>query len=192
MVGTALGAALTLALPGTAAAHAFPNVGDFYAGMLHPMVTLEAILPLLALAMLAGQQGREAAIRVLVALPPALLAGVVWGSAARGAPHLVPVLLAALALLGGLVAGGWALPVPIILTFAAVLGALIGFANGAELAAGESVLRFALGVALTGLLVVAYVIGGVRRLSAPWTRIAVRVAGSWLAATGLMVLALRQ
>lgn len=190
MGGVLLGTVLTVLIPGTAAAHAFPNVGDFYAGMLHPITSLDAILPLLALGAMAGQQGREPAIRVLAVLPLTLLGGVVAGSTMRGAPDLAPVLLGTLVVIGILVAGGWTLPVPLALGLAAVAGLFIGIANGTELAAGESVWRFALGVALAGLLAVAYVVGGIRRLSAPWTHIGVRVAGSWLAATGLMVLAL--
>lgn len=190
LAGAIAGLLLIVAFPGRAEAHAFPNVGDFYAGMLHPITSLDALLPFLALGALAGQQGRDAALRTLAVLPLMLLAGTVIGAVILGPPDVGPALLASLVLLGVLVAGGWTLPATLVIALAALVGALVGMANGAELAVGESVWRFGPGVAVSGLLVVAYVVGGVRWLSAPWTRIAVRVAGSWLAATGIMVLAL--
>ena len=45
-------------LPAPALAHApLAGGGDFYAGLLHPLTDLPAILPLLALALLAGRTG---------------------------------------------------------------------------------------------------------------------------------------
>ncbi len=182
---------LLAALPATAHAHAFPGAGDFYGGMLHMLSALETLTPTIALGMLAAQQGRDAAVRVLGIAPLALLAGAAIGAALGRVPDLGVLELGAMLVLGVLVAGAWPLPRAALLALAAIVGLTLGFANGGEIGAGASIWRFAPGVAIGGLLVLAYTISAVRWLTAGWTRIAVRVAGSWIAAVGLMVLALR-
>ena len=72
----------------------------------------------------------------------------------------------------------------------AVYGFILGSTQGLEISSTMSAPKFILGVGCTGLIVTTYGIGLVRRLQRPWTRIAVRVVGSWVAATGLMVMAL--
>ena len=51
--------------------------------------------------------------------------------------------------------------------------------------------RFIVGLTLTGLLLTVYGIGLVRSLTRPWTRVVIRVAGSWVAVIGVLVLALK-
>jgi len=53
------------------------------------------------------------------------------------------------------------------------------------------VYRFIVGPTLTGLLLIVYGIGLVRSLMRPWTRVALRVAGSWVVAIGVLVLTLK-
>lgn len=55
---------LTVLSPVLAVAHPMAGVGDFYAGMLHPLTAIEFVLPMVALSLLAGQQGRDAAIAI--------------------------------------------------------------------------------------------------------------------------------
>ena len=61
--------------PSVAAAHPIKGVGDFYAGMLHPLTALEFLLPWIAVALFAGQQGRKAALLTLGIFPVALMSG---------------------------------------------------------------------------------------------------------------------
>ena len=51
--------------------------GDFYGGVLHPLTALEHALPILALGLLAGQQGERAARWLVLVFPLALLIGAV-------------------------------------------------------------------------------------------------------------------
>lgn len=177
--------------PGTAWAHEFPGAGDFYGGMLHVVTSLEMLLAIVALGILAGQQGRSAALGALGAFPVATLAGGLIALSGRDLPGVTVPLLAAMVILGIMVAAARPLPRGAIIALAVVVGIAVGVGNGVEMGEGTVAWRFLPGVALAGTLVLAWLVGFVRWLRAPWTGIAVRVGGSWIAATGMMVLALR-
>jgi len=174
-----------------ASAHPMKGVGDFYAGMLHPLTTMEAVLPLLALSLLAGQQPREAAIKILAALPAALALGTLLILLGPVPAQLGMVELVITALLGLLVALARPLPAWLPITLGVLLGLAVGWANATEITPEVSPFRFVAGLAAAGLLLTAYGIGLVRHLKLEWTQIAVRVVGSWLAAVGILVLGLR-
>lgn len=178
--------------PRAAFAHEFPGAGDFYGGMLHALTSLDMLLAMVALGLLGGQQGRAPALSVLAAFPLAVLVGAVVGAAGMGPSDVTPALIVVMVLLGLLVAVARTLPAGAVLVLAILLGLLVGAGNGAEMGPDTQAWRFVPGVTLAALLVVSYAIGFVRWLKAPWTRIAVRVGGSWIAATGIMVLALKR
>jgi urease accessory protein len=90
-----------------------------------------------------------------------------------------------------LVAGAWRAPRPVPLAHALVLGLNLGWANGGEIGSPIVAYRFIADLTLTGLLLTVYGIGLVRSITRPWTRVAIRVAGSWVAAIGVLVLALK-
>jgi hydrogenase/urease accessory protein HupE len=64
-LAVALASLFALLSPSVASAHPIKGVGDFYAGMLHPLTALEFLLPWIALSLFAGQQGRRAALLTL-------------------------------------------------------------------------------------------------------------------------------
>ena len=73
--------------PTPASAHLVnTNVGEFYAGMLHPLTSAEHLLPTLALALLAIQCGTHAARTTLFVFPMALLAGTLAGAGCLPSP----------------------------------------------------------------------------------------------------------
>ena len=72
-------------------------------------------------------------------------------------------------------------------TLALALGALHGWLNGAGIAADGREATGMVGIAGAIFVVSALVSALVVSLRAPWTRIAVRVAGSWIAAVGLLM-----
>lgn len=189
----AVAAITLLALtPRAAFAHDFPGAGDFYGGMLHAVTSLDMLLATVALGMLAGQQGRDAALGTLGSFPLAVLVGATLHVLGLGPRDVTVALVMAMVAIGLLVAAGRILPRGAVLVVAIVLGLLVGSGNAAEMGTTTVAWRFVPGVALSGLLVVAWLVGFVRWLSAPWTRVAVRVGGSWIAATGMMVLALKR
>lgn len=181
---------LLLRLPAPAAAHPMTGVGDFYAGMLHPLTAVELALPLIALGLLAGQQGRDTAIRLIAAIPLALGLGAVLGLAMPAPVGLLYANVGAMVVLGAVVAAAPALPAYAALALAAVPAATVGLANGAELGSQLSPVRFVPGLALAGFLLVTYGVGCARRLRAPWMRMGFRVLGSWIAAVGILSLGL--
>jgi hydrogenase/urease accessory protein HupE len=176
------------ALPAPAAAHLVTTgLGPFYDGVSHLAVTPEDLLPVLALGLLAGLRGAETGRRLLWLLPVAWLAG---GLAGLRAPAFEAPLAATASflLLGILVAADAPLPLPWISALGAAIGALHGFLDGAAIAATGLGSLGVLGMASGVWIVVALTTGQVVSLRAPWARVAVRVAGSWIAATGLLLL----
>jgi urease accessory protein len=186
-----LTACLLFAADSAFAHSAARGAGDFYAGALHALTALEHVLPFLALGILAGQQGRKAE-SILLVFCLSLAAG---ASAALWAPplHYIGLLnIVSAILFGGLVAASWSLPMAVYYGLALVFGLSHGFANGAGMLEQTKPYLYIPGVALAGLAVTAYglmVTDYLLRRKADWIHIAVRVAGSWIAAIGILVLA---
>jgi hydrogenase/urease accessory protein HupE len=90
--------------------------------------------------------------------------------------------------LGGLVAADARLRPEWIAGLALVLGVLHGYSNGSAMAEARLGALGLVGVVSTLFVIVALATALVVALRAPWARIAVRVAGSWIAATGLLLL----
>ncbi len=171
--------------PGDAHAHLVTTgLGPVYDGISHFALTPEDLLPVVALALLAGLCGPRYARVALFVLPVAWLGGGLLGLS-RSSELLMPALTASTLLaLGALVALDRKLPLGLVAGLAAGLGLFHGYLNGtAKLGAlGLS------GVAATLFVVVALVAAFVVSLRTPWSRIAVRVAGSWLVAISMLML----
>ena len=178
---------------GSAFAHsATRGAADFYAGVLHALTALEHVLPFLALGILAGQQGRKAE-PVLLVFCLALAAGATAALWAPPLPYVGLLNMLSAIVFGGLVAASWSLPMALCYGIAALFGLSHGFANGAAMIEQTKPYLFVPGVALAGLAVTAYgliVTDYLLRRKAGWMHIAVRVAGSWIAAIGILVLAI--
>lgn len=183
---TALALAVA-ALAEPAAAHApIAGIGSFWNGAVHPFLVPLHVMVILVLGVLMGQHAphlsRLAWPVFMVALAGALLLA--------PAQSLPPAALPAAAMVGGLlVALGRALRPPVVLV-ALSGGVLIGLdftpegvrPGEAWLARAGTFAGAAVGLTLAGGLVAA--------MSRPWQRIAVRAAGSWIAAAAVLVLAL--
>lgn len=164
------------------------GLGPVYDGISHLLLSFDDLLPALTLALLAGLNGPAAGRRVLFVLPAAWLAGGFAGYALHLAP--LPGAVAALSLLvvGLLTALDRRLPPAAVAALAAAIGVLHGGSNGAALALDGREARGLLGIGAALFVLVALAAAFVCRLQRPWTRIAVRVAGSWAAAIGLLML----
>lgn len=184
----ALGAVAAL-FPTTAEAHLVQTgFGSFYDGMAHLVVTPSDVLVVLALALYAGQRGAATARRVLLWLPGAWLVGGVAGTHWPITSDLPFATTLSFAIVGLLVALDSRLPQRVVVGLAVLVGGLHGFRNGAILSSANMD-RLALMGAVVAVFVVATllpsVIVGLRRQGA---RIAVRVAGSWITAIGMLML----
>jgi urease accessory protein len=163
------------------------GLGPVYDGIFHLLLSPEDLIPLVALALLCGQRGAPYARRTLWVVPLAWFAGGVTGMFA-GPTHLTAFSGVSFLLLGGLVALNAQVPLALLTALAALFGFFHGYLNGAGInrfADGTYVLS---GLAAAVCVVVAVFASLVIPLRRPWTRIAVRVAGSWIAASGLLLL----
>ena len=183
---------LTAALPpGVASAHdAFGDLGPFYATLLHPLADPGQGLILAAAGVLLARQPLATVRPAYVALALAGAVTVLLGAvgAHGGPPGLALTSLAAaglgLAALTGVELGRW--PSAALAAAAAVAAGLaIDLPPGLR-SAGLAMLGGALGIALAGLLVWGLVDLLQRRIG----RVAGAVAGSWIAAVGVMAAAL--
>lgn len=188
------GATVWLALfSGAAAAHAAGAGGsDLYAGALHALSAPAHLLSFVAIGLLAGQQAGKAQ-SMLMALCLALIMGTLASSTHPPPQAIGPLNLAVTAILGALVAAAWSLPGPVRLALTAVCGLGLGWASGMEVGRGTNRWLFAPGVGVAGLAVSTYCLMAadyLLRRNAGWMRIAVRIAGSWIAAIAILVLAI--
>lgn len=186
-VGTVgLGVALALCAPQAHAHLVETGLGPVYDGIAHFALTPEDLIPALALAVLAGLRGTDHARRVIVLLPLAWLLAGLLGAAARvavpGSLAWVPLLV-----LGGLVAADLRLRVAATTALAAALGLFLGLANGGAMAQAGPGVRGVVGI--VGAVFVVTTLGAACAAAwqSGWLRIAWRVAGSWIAASGLLL-----
>jgi hydrogenase/urease accessory protein HupE len=186
-LAAALGAALLL--PARAEAHLVTTgLGPLYDGISHLLLSVDDLLPVVAMALLAGLNGRTAGRRALFTLPPAWLAGGLAGHAAGAPPLPGAATAASFLVLGVLTAADRRLSPGAVSVLAVALGLVHGWLNGAGIAeAGREALGLA-GIAGAIFVLVALAAAFVVSLQARWARVVVRVAGSWIAAIGLLLL----
>lgn len=182
------GAVALAACPSRAEAHLVTTgLGPLYDGLLHFALAPEDLVPVLALALLAGLRGVNHGRRALFVLPAAWLLGGVIGLTMHGGASLVWTALS-FVLLGGLVALDARLPLGATTLLAALLGLGHGYLNGAALAPPGLGAVGLLGIVAAVFTLVALAASFVVPLRAVWARVVVRVAGSWIAAIGLLLI----
>ena len=178
---------LMSAIPGEAHLNS-TGMGPFYDGLMHFLMSPEDIIPVLALALLAGLRGAEFGRRALLVLPSAWLLGSLFGLAAAAVKGNALVSAIWFVLLGGLLAANAKLSLGLTTVLAALLGLYHGYLNGTGMAQSAPAVVVLLGLVSAIFILVALAAAFVVRLRAQWARIAVRVAGSWIAASGFLML----
>ena len=163
------------------------GLGPLYDGMGHLLLSPDEWAAVAALAMLAGLRGREHGRLALFGLPAFWLAGGIIGILGR-AP--LPATSGAVVLLiaGGCVAADWRLERKSFMAVYATLGALLGYISGLALAPMGGTALALFGSAVVAFVIVALVAAVIVSLQKHWQRIAVRVAGSWIAAIGILMI----
>jgi len=175
-----------LLYPTNAAAHLVTTgLGPVYDGIGHLVMTPEDLIPVLALALYAGLRGAVQGRRALFVLPVAWFFGGLLGVFVEGLPEL-PIAPISFFILGVLVAADLNLSVKPFTAVVVVLGLVHGVLNGVALKTGPGVLGL-IGIMATLFVIVALVSAFTVSLKRPWTRIVVRVAGSWVAAIGMLM-----
>ncbi len=164
------------------------GLGPFYDGISHFTMSPDDLLSALALALLAGLSGARVGRNVLFLLPLIWLLGGLFGLRMEQEVSLPLFSILSFLVTGAFVAWDRRLPLLIsILTCG--FGFLHGFLNGTAMAAraGGGFLAL-LGISVSVFVLVALVSALVVSLRKQWTRITVRVAGSWITAIGLLML----
>ena len=183
----AVGSLALASWPAGAEAHLVTTgLGPLYDGLLHFALTPEDLVPALALALLAGLRGAAHGRRALFVLPAAWLLGGLIGVTAPGGVSSVATSLS-FVVVGGLIAADTRLPLAATTLLAALLGLGHGFLNGSSLARPGIGVVGLLGIAAAVFALVALGASIVIPLRATWARVVVRVAGSWIAAVGLLL-----
>ena len=182
-------AALAVLLPSRAWAHLVnTGMGPVYDGIGHLLLTPEDLVPVLALSCYCGLRGPQAGRWAMFVLPVAWCAGGLIGLK-LDLEITLPVTALSFLLLGGLVAADAKLPVQVIAPLTAVVGLVHGVLNGLILQTGPGGPAI-LGIMGTLFVLVTLLSAVVVSLERSWSRIFVRVAGSWVAACGLLLIAL--
>lgn len=159
--------------------------------MLHPLSTPAHVVMLLGLGLVAGRIFRPARAAIIVAFALGLAGGlgaIAWGV---GETPASDVLLASATLCGLTAASNFAVPAWLASPVALVSGIALGLDSPPQsILLGEAVAML-VGTACGGiaaLAVIAFLASAIARL---WQGILLRVAGSWIAAIAILVLALR-
>jgi len=172
--------------PPYASAHLVTTgLGPVYDGIGHLVMTPEDLIPTLGIALLAGLRGPAPGRRALFLLPLAWFAGGLLGSSVDGLPT-VPVGPVSFLILGALVAADLKLSQKLFASIVIAVGFVHGVFNGVALKEGAGILGL-IGIMATLFVIVAIASALIVSLKPPWTRIAVRVAGSWMAAIGMLM-----
>ena len=158
--------------PTDAAAHLVTTgLGPLYDGLVHFALTPEDLVPVLALALLAGLRGAAHGRRALFVLPTAWLLGGFLGLAIHGGGVSPVSTSISFVLLGGLVAADVRLPLAATTVLAALLGLLHGYLNGMAIARPELGTPGLLGIATAVFALVALAASLVVPLRAVWSRV---------------------
>ncbi len=185
--GAALAASI---LPSAARAHeAFGELGPFYGGLLHPLADPAQGLILVALGVVMARQPRSSVRVAYAAVLVCLVMAVALHPILSVPDPAVPLVGVLVAALGFLAMTGLEFPVVATAAIAGLLAALAGSA-GDILDGPRAMALAACGSVLGAALIVLFVWSALDLLQSRLGRIAGAVAGSWLAAIGVMAAAL--
>jgi hypothetical protein len=156
-------------------------------GVAHFALSPEQYVPIAGAALLAGLPGKDQARLAILLLPLAWFVGGALGGL-PGAPKIVPPLWLPFLGVGGLVATDLALPIVATGALIGALGFLLGYPYGLAMAVDGQGLRGVVGSTVAIFVLATLIAALAAGTSIAWIRIAWRVAGSWIAASGLLLL----
>jgi hydrogenase/urease accessory protein HupE len=162
------------------------GMGPVYDGIGHLLLTPEDLISAMAVALYAGLRGKDTGRQTLFLFPLAWLIGGFAGLMVTST-LVFPVQILSFLLLGSLIASDLRLPDNIITVIVIVVGTVHGFYNGIAMEGGPGISGL-FGIFSILFVLVAIAAAFVISLRAAWTRVVVRVAGSWIVAVGLLML----
>ena len=179
-------------LPVTAVAHSpVEGMNEFYNGVIHPLLVPAHLLLILATGLFLGQRGPRENRLALPAFFLASGAGLLLSGFAAATATAQGFVLAGTLAIGLVTAVGRRAPLPLYPAAGAFAGFFLGLDSTPESLAGRERLLALAGTGVGLNLWLIYACGVADFFSKrPWQRIGLRIAGSWLAASSLLVLAL--
>lgn len=175
-----------LILPSAVSAHLVTTgLGPVYDGIGHLLLTPEDLIPTLALSFYCGLRGARVSRYAMFMLPLAWFLGGLCGSMLEAEPAF-PVSVISFLLLGLLVAGDIVLPLQVIVPLIPIVGFTHGLLNGLVLKSGPGIMGL-LGIMGALFVIVPLAAAFVVSFERPWTRIVIRVMGSWVVASGMLM-----
>jgi hypothetical protein len=183
----ARGAAALGLLPPVAFAHGWGGTNTpLYDGILHVLLNPAFILPIAGIALLAGRGGRDRLAQAQLVLALGVAAGAFLAVLGPGWSAVALANRLFIVVAGLLVVLDVAWPPAVVLGLVLLGGALTGHELLVSEPPAGNPLRFCAG-AMLGAMVLQGGVGGLTLLvRARWAGIAVRVAGSWIAAIGII------
>jgi hydrogenase/urease accessory protein HupE len=177
-----------IAAPSLALAHMMTTgLGPVYDGALHLLISPGDLLGLVAITLLAGLRGARAGRLTVITLTVVWFAGGLAGLSLTTPVDLPGVSVLSFVILGVLVAVDPKLPPVAVAILAGLYGALHGVLNGSALGVIKAGPLALVGIVITVLIIALLITASVVSLRPSWTRIVVRVAGSWVAAVGMLM-----
>jgi hypothetical protein len=174
-----------------ALAHApLMGIGGVCGGVIHAVLVPEHGLTLLALGLVLGRQKQDARRSGMLIFVAVLTCGLVAAALIDEETLAADLLLLATCTLGLLIAAAW-MPPRLVLCLAAVAGLMFALDSKPDGTSAVESTRMLIGSGLGAAVVIALVAEGAVYLRGHALLIAARVAGSWIAAIGIMVLSLR-
>ena len=178
---------LLILLPDTALAHLVTTgLGPVYDGIGHLVLTPEDLVPTVALALYCGLRGARVSRYAIFILPMTWFLGGLCGTMIGFEPSF-PVPVISFLLLGLLIAADIALPLQSVMIITLVIGTMHGFLNGLVLKSGPGVSGL-FGITAALFVLLTLLSSFVVTLRKNWTRIVIRVIGSWVAASGMLMI----
>lgn len=176
-------------MPQEALAHGvLKGVGDFYAGLLHPIVVPAELLAIAAMGLLVGRSGLAACRRGIPMLAAGVAVGLGLASVVATSGTTTPLVVAAL-VAGAIVTAGQRVPPWVAAGLAALAGTALGIDAAPE--AKSHIAAVTSGVAtIVGSTALATIIAALAlRVEKHWQHVAAQVAGSWITAWAMLYFA---
>jgi hydrogenase/urease accessory protein HupE len=158
-------------------------------GLLHPFAVPAHVLALVAIGLLIGRQSER--LIPLAAFVAGLAAGLGALVLAFATTSAANVLLAATILSALLVALAYQVPALVSVPLVAIAGIALGLDSPPAAISIAAAVAMLIGTGIGASLAIAIVAVGTGYLGRPWQQIGVRILGSWIAASAILVLALR-
>ncbi|RKE72342.1 HupE/UreJ family protein [Pseudorhodoplanes sinuspersici] len=186
-------AAVLLSLSaGFAQAHTIvEGIGGFSGGVMHPLLVPAHVLALVALGCLTGALNFRARLVVIAMFVAVAVLSVVLVTMAFSAVNAELIVLSLAGFAGLLLAAAVPVPLAMIIVLAICVAAALTFDSVPAVLSSQDTILSLVGTILAAALLL--VVITFLSASGPqvWRRIGTRILGSWIAASAIMVLALR-